>query len=464
MSQPWQRVDPPPEGVPARPPFDIVWRATFPRVWRMLWRLGISWADREDLAQDVYEVVVRRLDTYDPTRSLTAWVLSITWHTATRHRRRFYVQQEQLASDAINDPPDPAPDPEQHAAAAEVCRLVDNLLQTLGDVPRAIVYLHDFEGLGMPDIASALEIPETTGYTHLRRGRKAFQAAVQRLSPRERAALGVRMACGAVVPLFPIDLAVFFAAERQLDADAAMVEAQERLGHRFGESARRIGGGGGGGGSTAAPAMGRMPSFSPALLAAALLSPAQLVGAGLFVLLTGAAAGAAVYANLQGSPYEGGEPMIIAARDVIFEAATAGPVASAPGVAAATPSSAAPTSSTSAAATIPVAPSSTAPASASAGASPGDTEGGLLYRARAAVKAGNPIDAIKHLQRHEKKYPNGRMRQERETIWIQALALDNRPGEAADRARRFREGAEKSVLQPGVDAAVRPSPNPRVRP
>ena len=183
MSQPRQGVDPPPGGAPVRPTPDEVVRAMFPHVWCMLGRLGIfSRADRDDFVQDVFEVVVRRLDTYDPTRSLVAWVLSITWRMATRHRRRFRGQRERLATDATEDPPDTAPDPEQQTAAKEVCQLVDHVLQSLPDVPRAIVYLHDFEGLAMPDIASALEIPTATGYGHLRRGRKEFKAAVQRLS------------------------------------------------------------------------------------------------------------------------------------------------------------------------------------------------------------------------------------------------------------------------------------------
>jgi RNA polymerase sigma-70 factor, ECF subfamily len=426
MSQPWQRSDPPPGGVPVRPTPDEVVRAMFSRVWRMLGRRGIfSRADRDDLVQDVFEVVVRRLNTYDPTRSLVAWVLSITWRMATRHRQRCRGQHERLAAEVTYDPPDTAPDPEQQTAAKEVCQLVDDLLQRLGEMPREVVYLHDFEGLAMPDIASVLEISTATGYGYLRRGRKEFKAAVQRLSPRERASLGVRATRGAVVvSLFPIDLEAFFAAERQRDADAALVEARGRLCHRLEENARKVGGGGGsgGGGGTSTPAMGRLPSFS-----AAIRSPAQLVGAGLIVFAIGAGVGAAVYANLLGSPHEASEPTIIAARDVIFEATTTEPAASAPSVAAPTPSLAE-LRSTRAPRAVPVARSSTrVPASAGTATTPDDTEGGILSRARAAVAAGSSADAIKHLQRHQQKYPNGRMQHERELTWIQALALDNRP-------------------------------------
>ncbi len=49
---------------------------------------------------------------------------------------------------------------------------------------RAVFVMHELDGISMPDIVQALEIPLNTGYSRLRLARGEFTAAVQRLRPK----------------------------------------------------------------------------------------------------------------------------------------------------------------------------------------------------------------------------------------------------------------------------------------
>jgi hypothetical protein len=64
-------------------------------------------------------------------------------------------------------------------------------------------------------------------------------------------------------------------------------------------------------------------------------------------------------------------------------------------------------------------------------------EAALLERARRAL-ASEPKLALSLARRHEKEFPNGTLRQEREVIAIEALRRLGRSNEATDRAEDFR--------------------------
>ena len=78
----------------------------------------------------------------------------------------------------------------------------------------------------------------------------------------------------------------------------------------------------------------------------------------------------------------------------------------------------------------------------------------LLDAARAALTHGRPDEAIAAAERHARQWPRGYLVEEREAVWIQALAASGRRAEASGRAARFRRAFPGSVLRPAVDAAV----------
>ncbi len=106
----------------------------------------------------------------------------------------------------------------------------------------------------------------------------------------------------------------------------------------------------------------------------------------------------------------------------------------------------------------PEAPRANAPTGALATASPSrdqlTAERQLLDLARGALEREEPERALDATARHERKYPNGALVQEREAMAIRALVMLGRVGEAHERADRFRTRFPQSLLLPTIDATV----------
>ena len=97
--------------------------------------------------------------------------------------------------------------------------------------------------------------------------------------------------------------------------------------------------------------------------------------------------------------------------------------------------------------------------SAAADANDADAlELGLLQRARAAVAAGEFSAALQSIAEHQRRFPAGRLREEREALRIKALAGLGRDDEARRAAERFRERFPRSVLSSRIEETVRPNP------
>jgi len=113
-------------------------------VLRALRRHGVSARDAEDLAQDVFLVMWRRRADFDPGRPLRAWLAGIAFKVAHEHhkRSRRFWPREGL------DPRDERPLPDEQVASARARSLVLGALGRLSERQRAILVMHDLDGLG----------------------------------------------------------------------------------------------------------------------------------------------------------------------------------------------------------------------------------------------------------------------------------------------------------------------------
>jgi hypothetical protein len=82
----------------------------------------------------------------------------------------------------------------------------------------------------------------------------------------------------------------------------------------------------------------------------------------------------------------------------------------------------------------------------------------LLDAAHRAVASGRSSEALDALARHAREFPRGRLSEEREGLWIQALISAGRLEEARQRVRRFRGLFPRSMLLPALDSALGPIP------
>ena len=147
-------------------------------VWRTLQHLGVRDSDLEDLGQEVFVTVHRRLSSFDRRSKLTTWLFGICLHLVQRHRRRAYFRLELSQA----EPPeriDPHT-PEDRYAGAEARLRLERLLDKLSPERRATFLLFEVEGVSCEEIAELTAVPVGTVYSRLHLARKQVATAAAR--------------------------------------------------------------------------------------------------------------------------------------------------------------------------------------------------------------------------------------------------------------------------------------------
>jgi RNA polymerase sigma-70 factor (ECF subfamily) len=148
-------------------------------VWRTLQHLGVRSSDLEDLGQEVFVTVHRRLSTFDGRSKLTTWLFGICLHLVQRHRRRAYFRLE-LSQAEPPERVDPHT-PEERYAGEEARVRLERLLDKLSPERRATFLLFEVEGVSCEEIAELTGVPVGTVYSRLHLARKQVTAAATRL-------------------------------------------------------------------------------------------------------------------------------------------------------------------------------------------------------------------------------------------------------------------------------------------
>jgi RNA polymerase sigma-70 factor (ECF subfamily) len=170
---------------PEVPSFDTVYDSYFPYVWRSVQRLGVPSSQVDDVVQEIFLVVHRRLADFEARSTLKTWLYGIALRVARVHRTRYRrAQGHALDLDLVRAPEESRPD--ERAANAEAVLLVHTVLDGLDDDQREVFVLAELEQLSAPEIARALDEKLNTVYSRLRLARAAFAEGAARLRARER--------------------------------------------------------------------------------------------------------------------------------------------------------------------------------------------------------------------------------------------------------------------------------------
>jgi RNA polymerase sigma-70 factor (ECF subfamily) len=140
-------------------------------------RIGVQYPDVEDVLHEVFLVMLRRWEDYDPTRPMRPWLFGIAFRVAAANRRK--RTREILGTDYEAE--DLREGPDDNLAASQERAL---LLRALAQVPierRAVLIMHEIDETPMRQIAATLEIPLFTAYSRLRKARRELDAALIRL-------------------------------------------------------------------------------------------------------------------------------------------------------------------------------------------------------------------------------------------------------------------------------------------
>jgi RNA polymerase sigma-70 factor (ECF subfamily) len=165
--------------------FEAIYDAYFPFVWRSVLRLGVPLSHVDDVVQEVFLVVHRKLAGFEGRSTLKTWLYGITLRIARIHRvrSRRVADGQVLEAEQVRAPEGARPD--ERAQSAEAARLVREILDGLDDEQREVFVLAELEELSAPEIAEVLGAKLNTVYSRLRLARAAFAEAAARVRARD---------------------------------------------------------------------------------------------------------------------------------------------------------------------------------------------------------------------------------------------------------------------------------------
>jgi RNA polymerase sigma-70 factor (ECF subfamily) len=152
-------------------------------VYNLSYRMLGNMVEAEDAAQETFIRAYRRLDTYDPSRKFSSWLLAIASHYCVdvlRRRRMNYLSFDELPPMVELSMPR-ATQPEQVVVSQQQASAVQRLLDTLPASYRTPVILRYWYDMSYREIAETMGVTESTIKTRLHRARAklAQQVAVK---------------------------------------------------------------------------------------------------------------------------------------------------------------------------------------------------------------------------------------------------------------------------------------------
>jgi RNA polymerase sigma-70 factor (ECF subfamily) len=167
---------------PQAPPaltLESLYREHFDFVYRSAARLAGPNVDPEDVAQEVFLVVDRRLHTFDGSCQVTTWLYGITFNVARTMRKTLWRRQ---ARDVTQVPEDSRTDPDC-VELREARRIAFEILDAMPPKKRDVFILAEFEGLSCDEIAPIVGAKTETVWSRLHYARKEFS---ERLTRRQK--------------------------------------------------------------------------------------------------------------------------------------------------------------------------------------------------------------------------------------------------------------------------------------
>ncbi|MFK7956719.1 MAG: RNA polymerase sigma factor [Lysobacterales bacterium] len=143
--------------------------------YNLAYRMAGSTAVAEDIVHDTFIKVINKIHRYRGPAPLWAWVRQITFNTTINHlNRRKWTAPMAEAEQIENTLEDPA------AQSRPLAQLdAETLLAQLTPQARAVVLMHDLEGMTHREIAEVFEQTESFSKSVLFRARKQLKSLIE---------------------------------------------------------------------------------------------------------------------------------------------------------------------------------------------------------------------------------------------------------------------------------------------
>ncbi len=153
-------------------------------VWRTLQRMGVQEPHLEDVTQEVFVVVHKRLHTFDGSSRMTTWLYGICLRVASQWRKRAWNRRET----AVEEPPERNSQPgragDDFMQVQEAQRRIRLVLDRMDVEKRAVFVMYEIEEMSTTEIADVLGIPSGTVHSRLHAAREQFRTVLSRLDAR----------------------------------------------------------------------------------------------------------------------------------------------------------------------------------------------------------------------------------------------------------------------------------------
>lgn len=160
--------------------FTEIFREHARYLWRALLGLGVRPGDVDDVCQEVFLIVHRRLPEFDG-RALRSWLYAICLRVASEYRRSARVRREVSVAEL---PESNAPGGQLETVfAGELGERLLATLDRLDDEKREAFVLYEIEELPLREVADALGCPLQTAYSRLQAARSFVRSQFSEASP-----------------------------------------------------------------------------------------------------------------------------------------------------------------------------------------------------------------------------------------------------------------------------------------
>jgi RNA polymerase sigma-70 factor (ECF subfamily) len=162
--------------------FEELYRKHYRRVYSICLRMTGNLAEAEDLTQEVFIQLYRKLDSFRGEAAFTTWLHRLTVNQVLMHFRKRSVRSEQITEDGeIPDSVDP--DTVNPEAMPIVDRIaLENAIAELPPGYRTVFVLHDVEGYEHEEIAKLLDCSAGTSKSQLHKARLKLRRLLQQRS------------------------------------------------------------------------------------------------------------------------------------------------------------------------------------------------------------------------------------------------------------------------------------------